>query len=297
MLVAGRQGQVAQSLAAAAESSGVDVLTLGRPELDLTVPGSIAAAIARVEPQVIVNPAAYTAVDKAEQEQDAAFAVNAEGAGQLAKACAIATIPLIHISTDYVFDGTKPSPYVESDRTTPLGVYGDSKLEGERRVAESNPRHVILRTAWIVSPYGGNFVKTMLRLAETRSELGVVDDQCGSPTYAPHLADAILAIAHRISAAPSDSLWGVYHAAGSGEATWCDVAREVFRQSRALGGPAADVKAITTAEYPTPARRPANSRLDCGKLKQAFGIVLPPWQEGIATCVRALLEAQRRSTH
>ncbi len=289
ILVVGRQGQVAQSIAAAGIGAGLDVVALGRPELDLTAPDSVEVALAGARPDIVVNAAAYTAVDKAEQERDAAFAINAHGPERLAQACAAAGLPLVHISTDYVFDGSKPTPYAESDPTAPLGVYGSSKLAGEHRIAAVLTEHVILRTAWVVSPYGNNFVKTMLRLAETRDSLGVVDDQLGSPTYAPHLAEAILAVARRTTAEPGDGIWGTYHAAGSGEATWCEVAREVFRCSVAAGDRPCEAKAITTADYPTPARRPANSRLDCSKLKSTFGIALPDWRQGIDACVGALL--------
>jgi dTDP-4-dehydrorhamnose reductase len=219
----------------------------------------------------------------------------------MAEACEQRGIPLIHISTDYVFDGSKPAPYVECDPVAPLGAYGLSKLEGEQRVAAACRRHIILRTAWVLSPYSHNFVKTMLRLGLRRAEIGVVDDQIGNPTYAPHLAIAILTIAHIHLVKDGGGLpWGVYHAAGAGEASWCDVARAVFLQSSRIEGPSPRVRPITTAEYPTPARRPANSRLDCSKLARTFGIRLPDWRVGIAECVLLLsLDAEyvgRRDT-
>ena len=185
--------------------------------------------------------------------------------------CAQTDIPLVHLSTDYVFDGTKTTPYVEIDPVAPLGVYGHTKLAGEHAVAEAGPKHIILRTAWVISPFGHNFAKTMLRLASNRGHLNVVDDQYGTPTYAPHLAIAILRLLkHIANSSAADIPWGIYHAAGRGEATWCDLARTIFEISSARGGPHATVDAITTAEYPTPAKRPMNSRLNTEKLEKTF---------------------------
>ena len=223
---------------------------------------------------------------RTESEADAAHALNAAGAGHVAQACERRRIPLIHTSTDYVFDGAKPSPYREDDHTAPLNVYGGSKLAGERLVMNLCSRHIIVRTAWLVSSHGRNFVTTMLRLAETRPNLDVVDDQHGSPTFAPHLATAILAISERLAGRTAP--WGIYHAAGAGEATWCDVAREVFSVSASLNGPSASVRPISSTDYPTSARRPANSRLNCQKLEQAFGVRFADWRVGIAECVRSL---------
>ncbi|MEZ5817096.1 MAG: dTDP-4-dehydrorhamnose reductase [Hyphomicrobiaceae bacterium] len=288
VLVIGTEGQLARSLREAVLPAGVTLESLGRPCLDLADAAGAAAAVERVRPGLVVNAAAYTAVDRAESDADAAFAINAAGPEALARACDELGMPLLHVSTDYVFDGSKPAPYVEDDPVAPLGVYGRSKLEGEQRVAVLCPRHLILRTAWVYSPFGNNFVKTMLRLAGTRDEIAVVDDQIGNPTYAPHLADAILALAGHL-AEGREVAWGIYHAAGTGDVTWCGLAREVFVQSARHGGPVARVRAITTAEYPTPARRPANSRLDCGRLRQALGHGLPAWQSGIENCVARLL--------
>ncbi len=290
ILVTGTAGQLAQSLLAAGLSAGVDVVALRRPQLDLTIPGTLRTAIADVQPDIVVNAAAYTAVDKAESEEALAHKVNATGAGDLAAACAKAGASLIHISTDYVFDGTAARAYIESDGTAPINAYGRSKLAGEIAVAAACPRHVILRTSWIYSPYGTNFVRTMLRLGAERQKLGVVDDQWGCPTYAPHLADTILAIAAQVGdAAASDPRWGIYHAAGSGETTWCGFAREIFRTTAAHGLPTPAVEALTTADYPTAARRPANSRLDCGKLGATFGVRLPEWRDGTRDCLDRLL--------
>jgi dTDP-4-dehydrorhamnose reductase len=290
LLVTGRSGQLAQSLLEAGSRSHFDVVAVGRPGLDLSRIASIEANIEQMNPSIVVNAAAYTAVDKAESEPEQAHAINARGAGEVAAACERHGIPLIHISTDYVFEGRKAEPYVEDDAVGPTSVYGRSKLEGEQRVAAACSRSIILRTAWVYSPFGHNFVKTMLRLAASRAEIAVVDDQVGCPTYAPHLADAVLAVAERVLAhGRHQGLWGVYHAAGQGQATWCTFAREIFRCSAKLGGPAAEVKAITTADYPTAAGRPANSRLDCSKLARVFGVCLPDWREGTAQCVRRLI--------
>jgi dTDP-4-dehydrorhamnose reductase len=246
---------------------------------------------------VVINAAAYTAVDKAEAEPTQASVVNALGAEYVARACAASSIPMIHISSDYVFDGMKGSAYREDDPTGPINAYGRSKLDAERRVAEACEQHLILRTAWVHSPWGENFVKTMLRLAADRPLIRVVDDQIGSPTYAPHLAKIVLAIATRVVADPQRTHWGIYHAVGAGETTWFGFAREVFRLAAEHGLPAAEVVAIATADYPTPARRPANSRLDCDKLRLLFGLELPDWHVGAQDCVARLVDSatNRRS--
>jgi dTDP-4-dehydrorhamnose reductase len=289
-LVTGTRGQVALSLREVAERSGHELLAAGRPDLDLADPPAVGRAIVRAAPDLVVSAAAYTAVDKAESEPAVAHAVNADGPGVVAATCAELGIPIIHISTDYVFDGGKAAPYLETDPTGPLNVYGRSKLEGERRVAAGCRHHVILRTSWLYSPFGHNFVETMLRLAETRPEIGVVGDQTGSPTYALHLAQAILAIAGRLVAeSQRRSLAGIYNVAGGGATTWCGLAEEVFRCSHALGGPSARVRSIATAAYPTPARRPVSSRLDCSKLERVFGIGLPAWTQGTRDCVARLV--------
>jgi dTDP-4-dehydrorhamnose reductase len=292
LLVTGREGQLARGLVETA-GAGVQVVAIGRPELDVADEKSVSAAVARERPDIVVNAAAYTAVDKAETEPAAAHAVNALGAERVAKACAASAIPILHISTDYVFDGTKNGPYVEDDPTAPINVYGRTKLEGEQRVAEACGRHLILRTAWVHSPWGVNFVKTMLRLAATRPNIGVVDDQKGSPTYAPHLAAIVLAVAARVAADPSGVRWGVYHAVGGGETTWCGFAREIFRYAAEQGLPAAEVAAIATADYPTAARRPANSRLNCDRLRLSLGVELPDWRVGARDCVARISASAR----
>lgn len=294
LLVAGWQGQVARAFVEAAPArADIVACAIGRPALDLCEPGTVEQALTDVRPDIVINTAAYTAVDKAESESARAFALNRDGAGMLAAAAARRHIPIIHLSTDYVYDGRKPGPYVETDETAPTSVYGRSKLDGEHAVQAANPKHIILRTAWVFSPVGQNFVKTMLRLAGERDRLRVVGDQQGSPTYAPHLVAAILDVATQVAAnGNGEDRWGVYHAAGAGTASWYDVACEVFKHSGALNGPSASVDAITTAEYPTAATRPANSRLDCSKLERNFGVALPVWTSGVETCVGRLLSAK-----
>jgi dTDP-4-dehydrorhamnose reductase len=290
LLIAGWQGQVARALVEAAPSRPeISALAVGRPALDLVDPGSVARTVGDVRPDIVINSAAYTAVDKAESEPDAAHALNAEGARVLAEAAAKRGAAIIHISTDYVFDGQKPAPYTEDDPTGPMSIYGRSKLAGEDAVRRANPRHVIVRTSWVHSATGQNFTKTMLRLGAERPELQVVDDQTGSPTYAPHLADALLAMAHLIASAPRPEHFGTFHAAGTGTTTWCGLAREIFKVAATHGATIPVVTPITTAEYPTPARRPANSRFDCSKLARVYGITLPAWREGVAECVEKLL--------
>lgn len=292
LLIAGWQGQLARALVeAAANRAEIKAVALGRPGLDLVRPGTIHSTLADTRPDIVINTAAYTQVDRAEQEEAAAMALNAEGARLIAEAAARRGAVIVHVSTDYVFDGTKAAPYVETDPTGPINAYGRSKLAGERAVAAANPRHLILRTAWVHSATGANFVKTMLRLGRERTEVRVVDDQVGSPTYAPHLAAAILAIAAQVRSLGAAAPWGTYHAAGTGSVSWCGLAREVFAVSARLGGPRPAVVAIPSADYPTPARRPANSRLDCGKLAASFGVRLPDWRQGVEEGVRRMLEA------
>jgi dTDP-4-dehydrorhamnose reductase len=291
IVVTGGPGQLVLSLAERGPGAGHDVIAVGPPELDLSVPddGAVYAALAAARPDAIVNAAAHTAVDKAESESDLAFAINAAGAGSVARAAARLGVPLVHVSTDYVFAGDKSAPYIEDDATGPTGVYGASKLAGEQLVLDSGADAAILRTAWVYSPFGANFVKTMLRLAETREELGVVGDQRGNPTSALDLADAVLTVAVHLKADRSPDLRGLFHAAGSGEATWADFAETIFSASAAQGGRLPRVKRITTAEYPTPAKRPANSRLDCSRLAQRHGVSLPDWRSSTHAVVARLV--------
>jgi dTDP-4-dehydrorhamnose reductase len=299
LLITGWQGQLAQALVAAAfKRPDIEACAVGRPALDLCQQPTIERALADVRPHLVVNTAAYTAVDAAEKDRAAAFALNADGAGLIASDAARRGVPILHISTDYVFDGHKAEPYVESDATAPQCVYGASKLAGELAVAAANPRHVVLRTAWVYSEYGKNFMKTMLRLAADRAEISVVDDQVGSPTYAPHLADAVLTIAGAIArGAVAEGAWGIYHAAGSGSTSWCGFARRIMAEAPAHGHKAAAIRAIASADYPTPAQRPANSRLDCAKLKAALSVELPHWHIGVSQCLARLAAVARTPEH
>ncbi|CAN7288520.1 dTDP-4-dehydrorhamnose reductase [Rhizobium sp. LjRoot254] len=287
--VTGKQGQVAQSLAEIGPDEGVEIVLVGRPEFDLQDPSTVYEAISRAKPDIVVSAAAYTAVDKAESERDLAFAVNAAGAGAVAAAAARLGVPIIHLSTDYVFDGSLDRPYREDDEVGPASVYGASKLEGERLVASATPDHVIFRTAWVYSPFGNNFVKTMLRLGETRGEVGVVADQIGCPTSALDIAEAIIAVAAKLAAEPSSALRGIFHLTGSGQASWADFAEHIFRSAEVSGRTPVKVNRITTADYPTPARRPANSRLSGEKLQQRYEIQLPDWRGSADRVIRRLL--------
>lgn len=272
---------------------GVEVVALRRPELDLAIPRTVAPVLRAARPDVIVNAAAYTAVDQAESEPDLAMRINGQAAGEAARAAATLGIPVIQLSTDYVFDGALDRPYREDDPTGPISAYGASKIAGEQAVAAATANHAILRTAWIYSPFGKNFVRTMLRLAETRDEVAVVADQTGCPTSALDIADAIFAVARNLTGRTDEaSLRGVFHMSAAGEAVWADVAEAIFAERERLGGKPVRVKRIATADYPTPARRPANSRLDCNKLGLAHGVRLPEWQGSLRACVERLLKEQ-----
>lgn len=289
LAVTGAHGQVVTALLERARPHGLEVVTLARPLLDLASPASIAPALKAANIAAVISAAAYTAVDKAETEPAEAHAINAVGAGALATAAAELGIPLVHLSTDYVFDGSKASPYLETDQPNPVSVYGQSKLAGEQAIFSAwAANSAILRTAWVFSPFGANFAKTMLRLASDRDEVGVVADQIGNPTSALDIADGALAVAMRLVADPSAELRGVFHMTASGETSWAGFAEQIFATSGARGGPAARVRHIATADYPTPAKRPANSRLNCDRLAQVHGIRLPRWQDSCETAVARL---------
>ncbi len=288
--ITGRTGQLASALIERGAVPAAEIIALARPECDLLDAESITHGVEASRCNVIVNAAAYTAVDRAESEPDLAMEINAEGARRVAQAARAAGVPVIHISTDYVFDGQAARPYREDDATAPLGAYGRSKLAGECAVAETAPDHVILRTAWVYSATGQNFVRTMLRLGETRASVGVVADQYGSPTYAPDLADVILAIAAQLVAKPhAPKLRGIFHATGQGEASWADLAEAVFAGAARRGRPLVRVDRITTEDYPTPARRPKNSRLDTRKLALIYGLRLPDWHPSLEICLDRLV--------
>jgi dTDP-4-dehydrorhamnose reductase len=291
LYVIGGEGQIARSLREAAVADEDIVFGYsGRAEVDLLDPSSIEKELTKFRPDLVVNPAAYTAVDKAESEPDQAFAINRDGARAVAAAAANQGVPIIHLSTDYVFDGEKVGAYVESDAVNPQSVYGRSKLEGERSVAKANERHMVLRTSWVYSPYGNNFVKTMLRLAAERDRLRVVDDQVGCPTYAPDLAAAILAIARRMTKLGwKADFAGVTHIAGPDAMTWCGFAREIIDAATPRGGRSVPVDPMLTLEYPTPAVRPANSCLSTARLQALFDIRLPRMRSSLEVCLDRLL--------
>lgn len=277
ILVFGASGQVATELARA-----TPVTCLSRRDADLSNPEACRNAIKDRHPDAVINAAAYTAVDKAESEPELAHLVNAEAPGQMALACSALEIPLVHISTDYVFAGTGSTPWREEDPISPLGVYGDTKAKGEAMVRESGCTHAILRTSWVFSAHGANFVKTMLRLAEDRSELRIVEDQIGGPTDARSIARACLDLARGLRAAPEKS--GTYHFSGAPDASWAELATDIFAQT----GKLVSVEGIPTSEFPTPAKRPANSRLDCSAIESKFGIKRPRWKASLAEVLREL---------
>jgi dTDP-4-dehydrorhamnose reductase len=285
ILVTGGTGQVASALAA---SGGDAVHLAGRPGFDFNKPESLVATFRAATPWLVVNAAAYTAVDTAEDAVEAAYRANRDGPGALAQLCRSAGIPLIHISTDYVFDGAKGAPYVETDPTGPTGVYGASKLAGEREVLGAGAQAIVLRTSWVYAPAGRNFVRTMLRVGAERDRLRVVADQQGCPTTAADLADAILAIAARLRDGWRDEYAGVFHAAGTGDTTWHGLAVATFAEAARYGARVPAVEAIATADYPTRAKRPADSRLDCGKLASVFGVRLPEWRASLARTIDAI---------
>jgi dTDP-4-dehydrorhamnose reductase len=299
LAVTGRHGQVVLALLERAAAVGHVVVPVGRPELDLADDNAarVLAALEAAQPDVIVSAAAYTAVDQAESERDLAFAINARGAGLVAQAASKLGVPLLHLSTDYVFAGDAAASYTESDICAPQGVYGASKWAGEQAVLENHADSVVLRTAWVVSPFGTNFVRTMLRLAVTREEINVVADQHGNPTDALAIADAILTVARNLLGSADLALRGVFHMACHGETTWAGLAAAVFEMSEALGGPSAQVRPIGTAEYPTAARRPANSRLNCGRLLELHGVALPSWRDAIAVTVARLAAASQEQEY
>jgi dTDP-4-dehydrorhamnose reductase len=293
VLVIGRRGQVAQALARLGRIHGHDIVAAGRPQADLKRPDRLAAALARHGPAMVINAGAYTAVDDAEHAREEAFAINAAGAGHLALACARAGVPLIHMSSDYVFDGRARRPYREDDAIAPLSAYGASKAEGEAEVREAGGRHVILRTSWLYSEGGRNFLTTMLNLGRERAELAIVDDQTGSPTYAADVAGAIARIIETVLDRPGDDVWGTFHFASAGSTTWFGFASEIFARAGARGWPAPRLKPITTAEYPTPARRPAYSVLATARIARVFGVAPPDWREALRRCMARIEHGEK----
>jgi dTDP-4-dehydrorhamnose reductase len=287
IVVVGRSGQLGQSLLTALPHQYPDAVFWDRQALDLVQLETIAERLAGLKPQIIINASAYTAVDLAEQETELAYAINRDAVNELAGYCARNDAALIHVSTDYVFDGAADAPYSETAATNPMGVYGASKLAGEQAIAASGCRHLIIRTAWVFSPFGQNFLKTMLRLGGERDELNVVADQIGCPTFAGDLADAIVATLTTINAGTCP--WGLYHYAGDAAVSWHEFAREIFAQARSTGLPTPNtLNAIPSSNYPTPAPRPAWSVLDSGKFEAAFGQSGSNWRAGVSACLQAL---------
>lgn len=291
IIVTGREGQVARSIMECAnEYPDIEIVALGRPEIDLSRPETIAPAVVSLKPDLIVSAAAFTAVDQAESEEALAMIINGGAAGALAETAGTLGIPIVHVSTDYVFDGQKQDAYTENDPVSPLGAYGRSKLAGERAVAFATENHAILRTAWVHSPFGKNFLKTMLRLASDSETINVVADQYGTPTSALDIADAILKVAGNLLNSRSSALRGIFHLTNGGKASWAEFAETIFDVSKRTGGPFAKVHPIPTADYPTLARRPANSQLDCHKLTVTHGVLMPEWRAAAESVVKRVLQ-------
>ncbi|PIE82791.1 MAG: dTDP-4-dehydrorhamnose reductase [Candidatus Contendobacter odensis] len=287
--VIGAKGQVGWELVRRASGLNHTVLAWDQEKLDITDANAVDYALSASGADVVINAAAYTAVDKAEQEPERAFAVNREGVIHLAATCQRLSLPLLHISTDYVFDGTKPDPYIESDAVAPLGIYGQSKLAGDQAVQRLLARHLILRVSWVFGIHGNNFVKTMLKLAREREELRVVADQWGCPTYAADIADTLLTLAGRIVEIDKHNTWGTYHYCGTPATTWHGFASAIIGLARRRESLAVrTITAIDTVDYPTPATRPANSVLDSGRITECFGIQPRPWQDGLAALLAAV---------
>lgn len=283
LVVGGASGQVACALSRLS-NPGVEILVRGRPHADFADPASLTRTMDEAAPDVVASVGAYTAVDQAEREEALAQKINGDGPSYLAKLCAQRGAPIVHLSTDYVFDGAKKIPYVESDPPHPTSAYGRSKLAGEQGVIAAGGRHAIIRVSWVYAPEGKNFVRTMLRLATTRPKVGVVNDQHGHPTYAPFIAGAVLQVARRMKE-DAGSPSGVFHLAGQGVCTWFDFASAIFEEARKRGGPVAEVDPIPSSAYPTPTKRPENSALDSAKIAAHYGVRLPHWREGLEACL------------
>ncbi len=283
VLITGSEGQIAQSIRTLAiDREDLELVFAGRPTFDLGNPETVRATIVEAAPDVVINAAAYTAVDRAEDEPDLAFQINALGAEAVAAASAIAGARVIQISTDYVFDGQQTRPYLEDDPTRALGAYGESKLEGEQRVRAANPEHFIVRTAWVYSPFGQNFVKSIMNAAKVRDRLRVVADQLGNPTSALDIAEGLLRMIR-------SEAWGkTYHLVGTGSASWFEFAREIMAQCAAIGLPSVSVDPIATDEWPTRARRPQRSILCSNKFRDDFGFGMPEWETSLRTVIQAL---------
>jgi dTDP-4-dehydrorhamnose reductase len=293
ILIFGARGQVGRELTALAGARKIATVGLSRNEANIADNYAVRSAIDTQRPAVVVNAAGYTAVDRAERDADAATAANVTGPAILAAACADAGVPLIHLSSAYIFDGLKKTAYVETDRANPLGVHGRTKAEGEAKIREATKRHVILRTSWVYGIYGRNFLRTTMRLAAERDELKMVADQYGGPTASIDLAEAILVVVRKLSEKPNTS--GVFHFTGTGSTTWHGFAEEIVRRQAMFTGRTPKVTAISTAEYPSAAKRPANCELDSSKFATTFGYRARPWQERVAEIVAQLTVRARPS--
>ena len=289
LLITGAHGQVGSDLVTLAIAAGYIVSAASRSELDISQQSIVTSFLEDIKPDLVINAAAYTAVDKAEEEQDLAYAINRDGAKYLAIACARQNIPLFHISTDYVFDGTQAEPYKETDTPSPLGVYGNSKWQGEEAIREQLHDYIILRVAWVFGEHGNNFVKTMLRLGNERDSLSIVADQSGGPTPAKNIAETLITLARQYQESKTLK-WGTYHYCGSPQTTWFDFADNIFRQAKDLNLLNKNIKLtpITTEQYPTAAKRPANSMLDCSAIKATFNINMPDWRMALKTILTNL---------
>lgn len=283
ILITGQHGQVSQALQQRLQGLG-ELVVLGRDQLDLANAEQIRQQVRAHRPDLIINAAAHTAVDQAESEPDPAFAINAIAPGILAEEAKALGTPLIHYSTDYVFDGSKPAPYTENDTPNPLGVYGQSKLAGEQAIAAIGGEYLILRTSWVYSNHGKNFLLTMQRLLQEKPQMRIVADQIGAPTWAGTIADSTRALIERWQAGDAGE-WGVYHLTAQGETSWFGFAEAIGEQLRAEGKPCAELEAIPSSAYPTPARRPLNSRLDCSRLQQQWHVSQPQWQDALHECL------------
>jgi dTDP-4-dehydrorhamnose reductase len=286
LLILGANGQLGQELTSLCKIRGLPAFSASKDTCDIAEPDQVIATFESSRPDVVVNAAAYTQVDGAESNSELAYRVNRDGASVVAGVSATFNVPLIHISTDYVFDGAKPAPYVEQDEVQPLGAYGLSKEAGEREIRRQSPRHVILRTAWVYGCFGKNFLKTMVNLAATRENWGVVDDQIGTPTATLDIAEAILCAATKVGSA--DGPWGTYHFAGAAEGSWCAFARDIVAEQAKYTGKTPSIRALTTEEYPTVARRPKNSRLNSDQFAATFGYRAKSWRERVPSIVEVL---------
>ncbi len=291
--VTGNHGQVVSALRERAAQFGVDVIAVGRPTLDLSKTGTVLPALQAVRPNAIVHAAGYTAVDQAEVDSELACQINTIAPGEVAAAAKILDVPIVHLSTDYVFSGEKPTPYVETDATAPLNYYGASKAAGEKVVASQTTNHVVLRISWIYSPFGKNFVRTILGLAKSRDTIDIVADQHGNPTSAFDVADGIIKVVQNLVARPdAGSLRGLFHMAAAGDTSWAGFGEAIFATSRAANGPSAKVRAIESKDYPQSAKRPVNSRLNCTKLAKVHGVRLPEWRSSLKLCVERIIEIE-----